>query len=154
MSDDNLYTTALNKAMALCSRREYCTDDIRNKLRTWEVSTEDSEKIIKALINENFINEVRYANAFVRDKFNYNKWGKVKISVYLRRKKISSNLINSALAGIDNELYKKTLKELITAHRKTTKARNGYELKGKLLRFGLSKGYESHLVYDILDQLE
>ncbi|HKK41425.1 MAG TPA: regulatory protein RecX [Bacteroidales bacterium] len=154
MPDNNLYKTALNKTMALCSRREYCTDDIRNKLRTWELSSEDSEKIIKTLISENFINEVRYANAFVRDKFNYNKWGKVKISVYLRRKKISSKMINTALAGIDEELYKKTLKELITNHRKTTRARNDYELKGKLLRFGLSKGYESHLVYDILGEIE
>jgi regulatory protein len=153
MPDNTLFQTALNKAMALCSRREYCTDDIRNKLNSWGLDSEASDKIIRILITENYINETRYANAFVRDKFNFNKWGRIKISVYLKKRKIPSHLINSALKGIDDELYIKTLKELVSSHRKNIRARNNYELKAKLLRYGLAKGYESNLLYDVLDDL-
>ncbi len=151
MNENSLYGTLLSKAMALCSKREYCTDDIRSKLRSWGAGETDSEKIISALIRENFLNETRYASAFVRDKFNYNKWGKVKIAAHLRAKQISPGIITSALDLIDNALYMKTMKEIISSHRRHVKAKNQFDLKGKLLRFGLSKGFESNLLYDILN---
>jgi len=154
MSDDTLFKTALNRAMDLCSRREYCTEDISRKIQAWGLEDKDSVKIIRILKDENFINETRYANAFVRDKFNYNKWGKIKIAVYLKRKNIPSQMINAALKGIDDDLYIKTIKDLVFSHRKNIKARNNYELKAKLLRYGLSKGYESSLLYDILNDLD
>ena len=151
MNENSLYKTALSKAMALCSKREYCMDDIRNKLRSWGAGETDSEKIISTLVRENFLNETRYASAFVKDKFNYNKWGKVKIAAHLKAKQISPGIITSALNLIDNELYMRTMKEIITSHRRHVKAKNQYDLKGKLLRFGLSKGFESNLLYDILN---
>lgn len=151
MNDNSFYGTLLSKAMALCSQREYCTDDIRNKLRSWGAGETDSEKIISALIRENFLNETRFASAFVRDKFTYNKWGKVKIAAHLRAKQISPGIISSALDLIDDELYIRTIKELINAHLRHVKAKNQFDLKGKLLRFGLSKGFESNLLYDILN---
>jgi regulatory protein len=123
-------------------------------LQLWGVGKNDSEKIIGILIKENFINESRYAIAFVKDKFNYNKWGKVKIAVHLRVKKLPPDIISSALDSIDNELYTKLLNELIANHRRTVKAKNQYDLKAKLLRYGLSKGFESSLLYDILNDLE
>ena len=152
MADSALYKTALNKAMAQCSRREYCSDDIRNKLIMWGLGNNDSEEVINVLIKENFINESRFAAAFVRDKFNYNKWGKIKIASHLKTKKIPSDIIRSALDLIDYEAYIKSLKELIVGHRKLVKAKNKYDLKAKLLRYGLSKGFESSLVYDILNE--
>jgi regulatory protein len=139
--------------MAQCSRREYCSDDIRNKLSLWGVDNDDIGKILRILISDNFINEPRYATAFVRDKFKYNKWGKVKISAHLRGKKVPQDIISSALDSIDNDLYIKLLRELIEAHRKSVKAKNQYDLKAKLLRYGLSKGFESNLLYDILNDL-
>ena len=72
MNDNSFYGTILSKAMELCSKREYCTDDIRSKLRSWGAGDTDSEKIISTLVRENFLNETRYASAFVSDKFNYN----------------------------------------------------------------------------------
>lgn len=149
-----LYKIALNKAMAQCSRREFCIDDIRSKLTLWRVEKTDSEKIIKTLIKENFINESRYAAAFVKDKFKYNKWGKVKIAAHLGAKKLPSDVIRSALDSIDNEQYTKLLHGIIESHRKTVKAKNQYDLKAKLLRFGLSKGFESSLLYDMLNDLD
>jgi regulatory protein len=149
-----LFIIALNKAMDQCSRREFCCDDIRIKLSQWGVENDDADKIIETLIRENFINEPRFAAAFVRDKFKYNKWGKVKIAAHLRHKKIPSDILASALDSIDNEQYKKLLRELIESHSKSVKAKNQYELKAKLLRYGLSKGFESSLLYDMLNGLE
>jgi regulatory protein len=150
MAENNLYKAALSKAMALCSRREYCIDDIRSKLYTWSVGESDIDPIIANLVKENFINEVRYSEAFVKDKFKYNKWGKVKIRANLKVKKIPADVISSALNSIDHDRYVKTLEELLATHRRSVKAKNQYDLKGKLLRFGLSKGFESELLYDIL----
>jgi regulatory protein len=151
MSEKGLNKIALEKAMALCSRREFCCDEIRSKLSLWGVENDDSEKIIGTLIRENFINESRYAVAFVRDKFKYNKWGKAKIKAHLSSKKLPPDIINTALDSIDNEQYIKLLRGLIESHGKTVKARNQYDLKAKLLRYGLSKGFESNLLYDMLN---
>lgn len=153
MAEKALFKIALNKAMAQCSRREFCCDDIRNKLTLWGVENDDSEKILGILMKENFINESRYAAAFVRDKFKYNKWGRIKISAHLRTKKLPPEVIASAINSIDNELYTRFLRELIEGHRRTVKAKNQYDLKAKLLRYGLSKGYESSLLFDILNDL-
>jgi len=154
MAENLLYKTALNKAMAQCSRREYCCEDIRNKLSSWGVNESDSDKIITALIKENFINELRFASAFVKDKFKYNKWGKIKIGMHLRAKKIPSDIVKSALDDIDYENYINSLKGIISSHRRTAKAKNQYDLKAKLIRHALSKGFESSLVYEILNEPE
>ncbi|MCU0472743.1 MAG: RecX family transcriptional regulator [Bacteroidales bacterium] len=152
MSEESLYKTALAKAMALCSRREYCTEDIRTKLHSWGVAYSDSQKILRTLIKENFINETRYAESFVKDKFRYNKWGKIQIAAHLKVKRLPAEIIRNALDSIDNELYIKTLRELINSYRRNIKAKNQYDLKGKLLRYGLSKGFESEILYDILNE--
>jgi regulatory protein len=154
MFENTLFKTALNKAMAQCSRQEFCSADLRNKLLLWGVGNNDAENIISILTKENFINESRYSTAFVKDKFNYNKWGKVKIAAHLRTKNIPPDIIKSALDSIDNELYKKTLMDLISGHRRFVKAKNQYDLKAKLLRYGLSKGFENSLLYDILNDLK
>ena len=154
MSENDLYKNALNKAMALCSMREYCIGDIQNKLLQWGIGNSDAEKILDILIKENFINELRYSSAFVMDKFNYNKWGKVKIASHLRSKKIPPDYIQKSLDLINKETYIKILKELVNSHRKKVKAKNQYELKAKLLRYGQSKGYESSILYDLLNEPE
>jgi regulatory protein len=151
MSEKAIFRIALDKVMTLCSRREFCCDDLRNKLSLWNIENDDVEKIIEILVRENFINESRYAAAFVRDKFKYNKWGKIKIAAHLGAKKLPSDVIRTALDSIDNEQYIKFLQGLIETHRKSIKAKNQYDLKAKLLRYGLSKGYESSLLYDILN---
>ncbi|HPY67186.1 MAG TPA: regulatory protein RecX [Bacteroidales bacterium] len=153
MTDNNIVNIATKKAMALCSKREYCVSEITEKLKSWNTSDSDAEKIIRILIRENFINEKRYSEAFVKDKFNHNKWGKVKIASHLRVKSIPDELIRQALESVDEDLYKKRMKEIVLEHRKSIKAKNQYDLKGKLLRYGLSKGFESSLLYDLLNDL-
>jgi regulatory protein len=154
MPESQLYKTALSKAMALCSRIEYCSSDIRKKLQAWDVPSGDENKIINALIKDNFINEERYTKAFVRDKFRHNRWGRIKIAAHLKSKGLGNEIIRAALEEIDNEEYIRVIKSLITSHRKTTRSKNQYDLKGKLLRFGLSKGFESGILYELLNDLD
>ena len=153
MAEEDLYKASLSKTMALCSRREYCPEDIRLKLESWGVSEDDAGRVIVILTKENFLNERRYAEAFVKGKFNYNKWGKVKIAAHLKMKKIPAGIVSSALECIDDELYMRILNDLIVSHRRNVKAKNQYYLKGKLLRYGLSKGFESQLLYDIIARI-
>ena len=153
-SENALYRIGLDKAMAQCSRREFCIDDIRGKLSLWGLEKDSADKVINTLIEEKFIDETRYASAFVRDKFKYNKWGRVKIAAHLKSKKIPEVTITEALSSIDNDQYINFLRRLLEDHRKTVKAKNKYDLKSKLLRYGLSKGYESSLLYDFLNDLD
>lgn len=154
MTEDDPIKTALGKAMALCAANEHCSKDIRIKLDSWGLSGNDAQEVISRLVKENFINEKRYASAFVSDKYRHNKWGRVKIAALLRAKHIPSDHIKSALEGVDEEQYRQTIKDLLDSHRKQVKAKNQYEMKGKLLRFGLSRGFESHLIYEILNESE
>jgi regulatory protein len=152
MADRERYNVLLKKAMAYCAGRECCRSEMGLKLNSWSADEEESEKILTQLVKEKFIDEDRYASAFVRDKFRYNKWGRVKIGAALRQKKIPSDIISRAFEGIDETAYREALETIISSHRRTVKSKNQYDLKGKLLRYGLSKGFESHLLYDILNE--
>lgn len=152
MSKKELYNAALKKAMSLCAGREMCLYDIRQKLASWGVEEDDTGKILAHLTKEKFIDEERYATAFVTDKFRHNKWGKIKSGSALRSKKIPGETIRKALDSIDDTTYVDVLKSLIANQRRKVRAKNEYDLKGKLLRFGLSKGFESHLLYDMLNE--
>lgn len=152
--ENDLYKTALKRAMSLCAGREICLSDVKQKLTAWGVEDQDKQKIINLLIEDKFINERRYAFAFVNDKFRYNRWGKIKLSSALRLKNIADETIREALDSIGDEVYLGALKSIIANHRKTLKPKNLYDLKGKLLRYGMSKGFESHLIYDLLNKDE
>ncbi|MBA4321447.1 MAG: hypothetical protein C0408_01385 [Odoribacter sp.] len=151
MAENVLLNTAVNKAMALCAGREMCYSDIRHKLNTWGVRDDDTDKILNMLTQGGFIDEERYAAAFVNDKFRNNKWGRIKIGSSLKMKKIPYEIIRRAMDSIDEAEYLDLLKSIIAKQRKTVKAKNRYDLKGKLLRHCLAKGFESHLLYDLLN---
>ena len=154
MTENSLVKTAQKKAMALCASREFSVQEIRLKLLSLGLNASETESVISTLISENFVNDKRYAEAFVKDRYNHNKWGKVKIAAHLRAKIIPSELIESALAAIDDGQYRQAIRDILISHRRFIKAKNQFDLKGKLLRFGLSKGFESHILYDILNDLE
>lgn len=153
MPESEIFKVSLNKSMAQCSHKELCSEDIRKKLSLWGVENNDIEKIIGILIKEKFIDETRYAHAFVRDKFKYNKWGKVKIASHLKSKKLSPDIIGPALDEIDHDQYVKFIRGVLEGHRRSVKAKNQLDLKSKLLRYGLSKGFESSVLYDILGEM-
>jgi regulatory protein len=152
MAENQLFNIALKKAMALCAGREMCCHDIRQKLISWGLKDDSTDKILNILTKGKFIDEERYAIAFSKDKFRYNKWGKLKIGSGLRMKKIPDELVRKALDSINETEYLGLLKNIIAKQQKTVRAKNQYDLKGKILRHCLSKGFESFLIYDLLNE--
>jgi regulatory protein len=145
---------ALNRAMNICSRSEKTAKDIRQSLTKWGLSSvEDQLSIIEYLKENNFIDETRYSISFARDKHKFNRWGKIKILNMLRAKAIDEQTIKEALNNIDDESYLVTLREELIKKRKSVKASNQYDLKVKLLRFASSRGFETDLIYKVLEEL-
>jgi regulatory protein len=154
MTETRLFTDSLKKAMAICAGREMCLHDIRQKLTNLKLSEDETDKILNLLTEGKFIDEERYAVAYSKDKFRYNKWGKLKMGAGLRMKRIPDEIIARALMSIDDTEYLDLLKGIIIKQQKSVRAKNQYDLKGKILRHCLSKGFESHLVYDLLNETE
>lgn len=146
MKKQYTFDELLHKAASYCSISEHCISEVKNKLRAWEVGEADQKKIIDKLIEDDFINEKRFAVAYVRDKFRLNKWGKIKITMALREKGIDKDLINSALDKIDEGEYEELLSTLLKNKSKTIKYEFEYEKQGKLYRFAQSRGFENSVI--------
>jgi regulatory protein len=144
---------ALSKCMALCSKSEKCIADIRKKLLNWQLPDDETQIIIDTLIDEKFIDEQRFAESFVRDKFRFNHWGKIKITYHLKAKGISSPDIARAMQEIDDEVYFNTLKELLAQKSRSVKGDNSYERKAKLTRFAQGRGFDYEIINKALTQL-
>ena len=130
------------KIRKYCAYQERCPNDIRQKLREWQIEKEKAEQLLKALISEGYINEERFARAFVRGKFKIKSWGIAKITNELRRKNISESCITQALKEIDAEAYKETLDRLTRQWLAKHKTEPEFVRKQKLFRYLLSKGYK------------
>lgn len=153
MNSEN-YTSALNRAMALCSKSEKCISDMENKLRSWNLSSASENKaIINTLKEEKFIDEKRYARSYTMDKYRFNKWGKVKIRAMLRSRGLSEEDIAYGMDAIDDDSYRQMIEEEMRSKKRSVRAAGSFELKGKLFRFASSRGYEKEYVYDLIDRL-
>ena len=154
MGEKNEQDELLQKAQKVCSGREYCISDIMSLLDRWGARDEKTKSaVINKLIGEKFIDEVRYCRAFARDHFTYSQWGRVKITQGLKSKNIPAEAIASGLKAIDEGEYLALLRKIIGEQQKRIKAKNKYDLKGKILRHALGKGFESHLVYDVINSV-
>lgn len=140
----------LHKAAAYCSTSEHCISEVEDKLQKWGASESDRHKIIDYLIKNDFINEHRYAKAFVKDKFRFNKWGKVKILLALKAKGIEKNVIESSLSVIDDSEYEEVLSSILQSKLKSIKYNSEYEKKGKLMLFAQSRGFEYSVIEKVL----
>ncbi|WP_430811675.1 MULTISPECIES: regulatory protein RecX [unclassified Carboxylicivirga] len=147
------YRQAINKAAALCSRKEYCSGDIRSKLQGWELSDEEVENGLRWLVDEKFIDDERFAGYYVRDKFIFNGWGRIKIRYHLRAKGIDNSLIDEALMQLNEADYAVKLAELLQSKRRHIKNKDVWQTKAALLRFAQSRGYEPDLVFSAIDQI-
>ena len=150
MGTGELYKACLNKAMKICSGKECSASEIEEILIAWGAGESDVKKIIGVLTEEKFLDDKRFAVAFARDKLRYNRWGRVKISMHLKQKRIDQQLIKNALNMIDEDEYREILKKLLAGHRKSVKAKTDYEFRAKMYRFALSRGFESSVIGDIL----
>lgn len=140
------------KAEAYCSLMERCMADVESKLLQWGAEPEIMEKIVKHLQNEKYIDQKRFCSAFVRDKYRFNQWGRVKISQALRMKKIPADVIAMGMEEIDEQEYMDVLSSLIEQKKRSVKARTEYERNGKLIRFAIGKGFEMEAVLRCVKQ--
>lgn len=147
------FKKALAQMQANCSRSEKCCYDIKLALKKKQIKNSDIEQIIELLVDDKFINDERYALYFVRDKFRLAKWGKQKISYMLKNKQIAQEYIGLAFAEIDDRIYRETLKELIVKKRNQLSEPDKYKAKDKILRFAVSRGFETALVFNLFDEL-
>ena len=147
------YSSALSKMQFICSRQEKCCSDIRKKLENWSLSYDDQDNIIQSLIDDKFIDEKRYTGYYVRDKYKFNKWGRIKISHHLKQKQIPEYIIMEAFDSISDELYEENLKEILSSKLRSTREEDPYKLKAKLFRFAQSRGFESNLILRNIEDL-
>lgn len=145
--------SAYLKATAICSRSEKCTSEIQEKLKLFGLSAEESEPVVKKLADEKYIDDERFARAFVKDKFRFNHWGKQKIEYMLRAKKINTEILELAFEEIEDEGYADELLKLLTDKAKTVKAKDMYDKRNKLMRFAMGRGFESGKIYTALKEL-
>lgn len=133
---------------ALCARSEHCQWEMLEKMRRWELDDETQARVMARLVEERYVDDERYARAFVKDKVRYNKWGRRKVEQALWQKRIADDIRERVLDEVDEEEYLNVLRPLLKQKRKSTKAENDYELNQKLVRFALGRGF----TYDIIRQ--
>lgn len=143
---------ALASLMRLCARSEKAQSDARRLMRGWGVTTADAEQVLARLVRERFIDDNRYASAFVREKLRLSGWGSYKIRAALQRKAIDKAIIEEALAQAEPQQMSSRLAEQLTRKARTVKAATPYELKTKLIRYGLSLGHEYDAVLEVASQ--
>lgn len=143
---------ALVKLEELCSRSEQCSYDVKQKLFKWGIPADAAAKIIDSLVATRYIDDRRFALAYTRDKYIFARWGRKKIANGLYAKRIDRSLIDSALASIDNREYAQIAFKVIIAKLRTLSDQlQPFEKRQRLMRFGISRGYETSLIIKILE---
>ena len=153
--DHKSYTVdeALQKLMHFCAYRDRSQKEVEDKLNDMRMIPEAKEKIIISLMQENFLNEERFARSFVRGKFRIKKWGRIKIIQELKKRGISSPIIKLGLTEIKETNYRKTLYELAEKKAEKIYEANSFKKKRKLADHLIRKGYEPSLVFDCVNDI-
>ncbi len=139
------------KAASYCAYQERSQYEVRNKLYEWGLYPQDIELIISELIEQNFLNEKRFAFTYTLGKFRIKGWGKIKIKQGLKLKQIPEKLISKALLKIDGNDYVEKLEQIIDKKELTLTEKDPYKRRYKLMLFAAMKGYERDLIADILN---
>lgn len=142
----------LSKAEYYCSRREACQYDIAQKLKNWGATNEQSDTIIAHLVSENYLSEIRFANAYVHDSFYLNHWGRLKIKKKLIAKFISKYSIEKALKQITIQEYQQVFEKVVEKKWNDTNAPNKWDRWAKVERYVLNRGFEQNLLIEIRSQ--
>lgn len=144
---------AIIKAQMTCAYQERCQQEMRDKLYEWGLHSNDVENIIANLITDNFLNEERFAKTFAGGKFRIKKWGRVKIKIELKKRKISDYCIRKAMEEIDDKAYMKALEDVITKKLKGLKGKQHIK-NYKVAQYAISRGFESDLVWESLKETQ
>lgn len=140
--------------MALCAAREMAPDDVRDKLLAWGLEDDELERVLERLIDEKYLDEERFARAFVHDKFLFNGWGRRKISYSLWQKGIDTAVVTAALEeGIDDEEYEAMARKLLKGKWSSVQGREPARARAALARFAADRGFEPALFFPLIDEL-
>lgn len=132
---------ALQRLMQLCSQSEHCQHEMLEKMQKWELPEDAQARIMAYLIDERYVDDVRYCRGFIHDKREYNHWGQRKIEQALWAKGIGKDIYGPIFADIDDDVWIDILRPLLQQKRRSVKGRNDYEITQKLLRFALGRGF-------------
>lgn len=144
---------ALQKLEKICSRQEKCMADVARLLNRWGVAAAFHSDIIGRLKAGQFLDERRFATAFVQDKILFDHWGMIKIQYFLRQKNIPGRIADEASATVDRKDYIKMIRKELEKRKKTLKG-TPFEIRAKLARYGTSRGYEMEYIMDFLNEME
>lgn len=142
----------LKRAMNYCALAERCTYDVVKKMTEWGVPEEEFDSILEKLRQEKFLDDDRYANSFVADKWKLDQWGRSKISNGLFHKGFDEQKIQRALDTIDQDVYVNIMENVLSRKRETIKSEPAIQQMKKIISFGTSRGYEEDLIWQWLEK--
>ena len=151
MSKEKTEQEAYLQLAAMCAQAEHCEQEMRDKMKRWAIEPDAQDRVIARLIKERYIDNERYARAFVKDKIRYNKWGRRKVMQALWMKRIDDDILHQVLDEIDDKEYVDVLIPLLKQKRKAIKAKSDYELNQKLVRFALGRGFDFSIICQCMD---
>ena len=144
---------ALAALMRLAARSEKSSGDALRLMQNWGVEPTARQGVLQKLIDNKFIDDRRYAEAFVRDKMRFSGWGAFKLRAALRNKGIATEIVNETLSMLDSDDMSDRLRDRLERKMRTVKYSSRYELKNKLMRYGASLGYDFESVGEVVDAL-
>lgn len=141
----------LNRLTALCARGEHCEGEMREKMRRWGVDTDTQDRIIAYLVANQYVDDERYTRFFIKDKMQFNKWGRRKIEQALLAKRVKDEISQPLLDEIGENEWKDILLPLLKAKQKSITTGIPYEQKAKLMKFALSRGFTMDIIRACMD---
>jgi regulatory protein len=142
---------ALQKAKHYCAYQERCHYEVKEKLYSFKLRKSEVEELLSALIEEDYLNESRFATQYTLGKFRMKHWGRIKIKMSLSQKQVSTYNIKSALAQIDEAEYIKTIEHLAEKKEKELKGETAFVKRHKIIQYLLQKGFENNVICRVLD---
>lgn len=144
------FSLASEKIRKWCAFQERCHFETRNKLFEYGLNATEVDQLLAELISENFLNEERFAETFARGKFRIKHWGRKKIRIELKKRKVSEYSIHKALGKIDEDEYYKVLSTVLSKKSKQIKEKDTFKKHYKLIQYATGRGFENDLINDII----
>lgn len=140
----------LERAKHYCAYQERCQKDVRDRLRIWGISSTDAESTIADLITSGFVDEERFARIYAGGKFRQKKWGRIKITMELKKRHLTDYCINAGLSEIEEEDYVRVLESIIETRRESNTSKDKFVKNKQIATYCIRKGYEAELVWSLL----
>lgn len=147
------YEKALSRLVRQCALCERCERDVRESMRRWEVDSSTSDKIVNYLVENKYVDNRRYTEAYIKDKATLSNWGEEKIVSGLRAKGIPMTLIKEYLEVIDPHQMSEKIEQAMAQKLSTITYKDKYDMRNKLLRFAFSRGYDMKIATKFLSRL-